>query len=84
MATKIKKQNNPNHQDIAIALTALNNVCKANNVSLAGFIWDGANTLYNFGCAAAKQIETYEKLVTLAEHRRKTGQVIKSEPLRTN
>jgi hypothetical protein len=79
--TKIVK---PSHVDIQIALTALNNVCVANGVSLAGFIWDSGVTLYNFGCTAARDIETYEKLCRLAESRRKSGDVIKCEPLRSN
>lgn len=80
MATKTS----PNHTDIAIALTALNNVCKINGVSLAGFIWDSGTTLYNFGCTQARDIETYEKLCRLAESRRKTGEIIKLEPLKSN
>lgn len=83
MAKKTRTSHS-SHADIQIAITALSNVCKENGVSLAGFIWDSGATLYNFGCGQAKDIETYEKLCRLAESRRKTGIVIKCEPLKSN
>lgn len=83
MVKKITKTS-PNHADIQIALTTLSNVCKANGVSLAGFIWDSGPTLYNFGCTKARDIETYEQLCRLSESRRKTGTVVKCEPLKSN
>jgi hypothetical protein len=75
MATK--KNKGVDHAQIQVALDVLTHVCQQNGVSLAGFIWNSTDTLYQFGCKLAADPETYEKLCRLANNRRTAGAVRK-------